>query len=259
VNRPFSVLAAVCLASLLASSVRADLVIDGFDSPFGGQVASDSTIDGMPDVSTLAGQPVIGGSREIFASTTSQIGGGTQPVKGSSNEFNTGIFNFDQYSATARGSVSLVYDGNANGVLNTMGLGGIDLTQGGTNVGFLIQNLNVTGSGLQLSVNLYNAATGALFSSGPVSLVNGFSGSFLLLYGSFTGPGGVSTPTNVGAIEVVVDGSNTVPIDAAGSDLTFTIIQSASVPEPSSMVLCGLLSLAGVGGHLRRRRTAAAA
>jgi hypothetical protein len=256
----FAVLAvAASLASSLGSEARADLVIDGFDSPIGGQVASDSTIDGMPVISSLAGEPVIGGSREIFANKTGQIGGGTQTVKGSSNEFNTNIFNFDQFSSTARGTVALVYDGNANGVLNTMGLGGIDLTQGGTNVGFLIQNLNVTGSGLQLAVNLYNATTGAVFSSGPVTLVNGFSGSFMLLYSSFTGPGGVLTPTNVGAIEVVVDGSNSVPIDAAGSDLTFTIINSASVPEPSSMVLCGLLSLAGIGGHLRRRRTAAAA
>lgn len=237
----------------MVSPARADLVIDAFTTPMGGQIASDSTINLVPVVSSLGGQPVLGTTREIFANVTSQIGGGTQAVKGSSNESDTGIFNFDQFSSTARGTVRLVYDGTADGVLDTMGLGGSDLTEGGNNVGFLFQNLNVTGSGLMLTVNLYNAMTGAVFTSGPVSLLNGFNGGLLLLYSSFAGPGGMLTPANVGAIEILVDGSTIAPVDAAGSDLTFSLIQSVSVPEPSSMVLCGLLSLAGVGCQWRRR------
>lgn len=242
----------VCtLAALSAATTRADLVIDAFTTPAGGQVVIDSTADGNPVISSLGGQTVLGTTREIFVNKTGQIGGGSQEVKASSNEFDTEIFNFDQFSSTARGTARLVYDGGADGSLNTTGLGGVSLTPSGE-VGFLFQNLNVTGSGLLLTVNLYNALSGDVYSSGPQLLVNGFNGSLLLLYSSFAGPGGVLTPSNVGAIEIIVDGSS---LTASGSDLTFDLIQSASVPEPSSMALCGLLSLAGFGYRLRRRPT----
>ncbi|MDQ3331152.1 MAG: PEP-CTERM sorting domain-containing protein [Planctomycetota bacterium] len=242
---------------LSAAPLQADLVIDGFSSPAGGQVASDDTINGVPVISSLGGQAgLLGMSREIIVNKTGQIGFGTQTVRASSNEVDTDIFNFDQFSSTARGTANLIYDGGADGMLSPMGLGGVDLTQGGTNAGFVFENLTVTGSGLMLTVNLYNAATGALFTSGAQLLTNGFMGDYVLLYSSFVGPGGALTPTNVGAIEIIVDGSAIV---ASGSDLTFALVSSAAVPEPSSMVLCGLLSLAGVGYRLRRRPVASAA
>jgi hypothetical protein len=77
-----------------------------------------------------------------------------------------------------------------------------------------------------------------------------------LPYAGFVGPGGALTPINVGAIEVIVNGSS---LAAAGSDLTFSTLESTSVPEPSSMVLCGLLSLAGIGYRWRNRSARSAA
>lgn len=254
----FEAFVAACAASCVfqaGAPAAADLIIDTFDAPAGGQVAVDTTPGDGAVVSVLAGQPTIGGSREIFVDKTGPVGSST-PVSASSNAFGSGIFNFDQFSSTAQGSARLVYDGAANGVLNPTGLAAldVDLTQGGVNTGLLLTGLQVVGSGLTITANLYNAVTGLVYSSGAIPLINGYSGELFLPYALFTGPGGPTTPSDVGAIEVLVDG--TLP----GSDLTFEFVSSSpvDVPEPSSLVLLGLLGAVGGTGYYRRRKAAAA-
>lgn len=249
----YTVLAfAVVFSRLLTSSAHADLIIDDFNQPGSGQIAEDTTIGGIVVNSQSGLSDVLGGSRELFADKTGPSGS-TTPVKISANEFNTDILNFDQFSSTARGTGRIIYDGFADGMLDPLGLKGIDLTQGGLNQSFIFKDVAVTGSGLSLTVNLYNALTGNVYTTGPQLLSNGFLGILKFDYATdFSGLGGASTPLNVGAIEILIDGSSA---DARGSDLTFDLVTSATVPEPSSMVLCGIASLVGVGYRLRQRKT----
>lgn len=235
----------------------ADYIIDTFDDPTNGQVVLDSTADGTPSVSVLTGQSVPGGSRELFANKAAPATG-TATVEASSNDFDTGVFNFDQSSATAQGSARLVYDRTANGLLDPKGLAtgivGIDLTQSGVNTGFLFSGLQVLGGGLTLTTNLYNAVTGAVFSSGAVPLTSGYSGNFFIPYSAFSGAGGSATPGNVGAIEIVVNATQ------PGSDLEFELVSSspstvpAAVPEPSSMLLLSLCGAVGGVAAWRRKK-----
>lgn len=262
------VIAVVLVAWSPVSPARGDLIIDSFSSPPNGQDARDFTINGSPITSALDNLSVLGGSREIFTNKTGErISTGNPYVSASANLLDTDIFNFDQFSATARGTSQLIYDGNANNVLDVMGLGGVNLTQGDLNAAFVFEQLSVTGSGLLLTVNLYNAATGLAATTGPLLLQNGFFGDFVIPYMSF-GPNGLATAMNVGAIEIIIDGSSDgtrfvpgigiIP-NASGSDLTFDLVTSAAVPEPSSMVLCGIASLMGFGYRLRKRHTPTAA
>lgn len=238
-----------------AEQARAILIIDDYSTPPGGQIATDTTANGTPVKNSLGGLPVLGGSRELIVNKTGQVGSGAQPVKGSANEVNTSIFNFDQFSSTAKGYAFLYYDGHPDGNLQKKGLAdmngvGVDLTQGGVNTGFVFQNLNVTGSGLKLTVNLYNGLSSLVFTSGPITLTNGMSGNFFLPYSSFSGAGGAGTPANTGSIEILVDGRT-----AAGSDLTFSLIASAPsavLPEPSTFI-AGLIGGLGLLGFRRLR------
>jgi hypothetical protein len=238
-----------------AHSARAGLLIDAFDAPDAGQITVDAVIDATTVRSSLSGLPVMGGSREIFVTKTSQIGSGNQPVKASVNENATQIFNFDQFSSTARGMAELIYDGGADNVLTPQGFAtGVDLTSGGTNLFFTFQDVKVTGSGLLLTVNLFNKTSGLVFSSGPQMLIDGFSGDLMLPFASFAGAGG--TAANVGAIQIVIDGRAEA---ANGSDVTFSLFTSGEpgpppVPEPASVALlaCGVLLSSGFGARKLR-------
>ena len=242
----------VALCVLSARPTYAE-IIDPFTEPAGGQTISDSTIDGNPVVSPLGGLNVYGGSREIFVNKTGQDGPGTQTVTASANEVVSGIFNFDQFSSTAQGTATLVYDGIANGQLDPMGFAtALDLTGAGSLDTFVLRDMLVAGSDLFLTVNLYNDLDGSLFSSGALALMDGFEGDFLIPFISFTGD--ASTPMNVGAIEIFIDGST-----SPGSDVRFGMIETAAVPEPSWMAFGAVSSLIGFCCRYRKRRNAATA
>ena len=258
-SKLFTALALTGMA--ITSTAYGDLVIDDFATPTGGQFAEDIQPNGVGTWSKLGSQPVLGGARKIFT-TTINGSGEEHGIRGEANgDGNEGIFAYDQYTSTYAGQGKLIYDGDATtDSINTGGLGGIDLTGGGQLSSFLLENLVVTGSGLKLTVNLYDAATGNVFTSGPQELINGFSGNLDLAYASFTGFG--NALTNVGAIEVLIDGS-----EIKGSDLTIgrlasTGVTPPAVPEPSSLILAGLASIGGLGFRFRRgkkKETAAAA
>lgn len=81
---------------------------------------------------------------------------------------------------------------------------------------------------------------------------------------SFGGTSAVTgRPTNLFAWEDLTRApipGNPTPSDGAFNDLIFAVagVQPTAVPEPSSLALCGVASLAGLGAWVRRRRDAVA-
>ena len=268
-ERKRNVVRSKCFAALaltgmaLTSTANGELVIDDFTSPDGGQFAQDNVDNDIGTWKSRDGLlPVLGNSREIFVTKT-QGNGDQQGIRAEANGSESdGIFAYDQYTSTYAGFGKLIYDGIANDALDKMGLGGIDITGDGSNASFLFEDVAVTGSGLELTVNLYNAMNGNIFTSGPVALSDNFRGNFLIDYASFTGVGGSGTLANVGAIEVLIDGQNVTGSDMTIGRLTSTATQAPpAVPEPSSLILAGLASIGGLGFRFRRgkKKEAAAA
>lgn len=217
------------------------ILIDDFTTV---QIAVDANpTAGSSDIDALADAGVLGGSREFIANRTNPQTG-TLQVKTSSNEFATEQFIFDQSSSTTRGIGSIVYDGSANGAVNTTGLGapGEDLTAGGSLTFFVFKQLAVSGSGLILTVSLYDSV--GVPSTAVINLVDGFEGDLAIPYATFTNP---TTAAAVYGLRVDIDGR---AVGARGSDLSFDLI-SSEVPEPASL---GLIGSAGLLALRRRRR-----
>lgn len=246
--------AAWALVSFCAcGEAAAGVIIDSFSGPAGGQVAVDRVVDGQAVSNVLAGQTVLGGSRELFADKSGPSRG-RPGVTVSANEYDGDLFSFDQYAASAIGSGRLIYDGAANGTLNKAGLGGFDLTEKGVNTGLLFTDLTVVGQGLTVTVNLFDSL-GGLFTSGPISLEDGYSGDFFLPYVSFTGSS--LAPGKTGAIELLFSGTR------AGGDLSFDALSSTRkpgeelatpvVPEPGTLALLSIGAAGMTIGAWRRR------
>jgi len=245
---------AVLVCFCAAGEAPAGVIIDSFSTPAGGQVVVDRVVDGQAVWNALDGQAVLGGSRELFSDKAGPSRG-RPGVTVSANEFDTDLFSFDQYAASAIGSGRLVYDGYANGKLDHAGLGGFDLTEKGVNTGLLFTDLSVVGSGLTVTVNLFDTL-GGLFTSGPISLADGYSGDFFLPYVSFSGSS--LAPGKTGAIELIFSGTR------AGGDLSFEALSSTRrpgeelatpvVPEPGTLALLSIGAAGMTVGAWRRRR-----
>ena len=131
------------------------------------------------------------------------------------------------------------WDGDTNPLLNTTGLGGIDLTSGGSNIYFTLAmrsdlaNAPVTitvytNSGLASSFTLLTPGLGIdqPFTTSVISMA-----SFTALSG-FT----AADFTNVGAITLQIDGTTT----PRGLDVELDLFQASPVPEPGTSALIGV-------------------
>jgi hypothetical protein len=128
-----------------------------------------------------------------------------------------------------------------------MGLGGIDLTNGGADTALVLKmGVDLTGTGETAAIRIYEGSAES-FSEAlvPLPITDGTATSIVVVpFSDFVG--GV-TPDDVDAIQLIVGGNN------RSIDAQFDIIGTvgarthdfAIVPEPASiiMILCGLACL----------------
>ena len=227
----------------LSSSAQAILTIDDFDT------FSFLTVSGPP-----------AGPMSNFASyTTAQALGGERDAMISRLSSNSGAVSMDISGSVASqlsyasapftsGSLFLSYDG-VDGVsaFNPTGLGGIDITQSGSNTGIFLRSTSDLGA--ELTFTIYSTADFVSTVTIPIAADPTFTFTdYFMPFSTFTSIGslGGADFANVGAITLFLDGST------PGTDVSLeTVIASATpVPEPGGRFLVAMAGFVA----LRRRR-----
>jgi len=232
------------LGILLAGSASATpIVIDDF-----GTSQSVTVSGGLGPLQSDGGvaASAIGGARNMRLSRVSGYGTDTLTANG-------GGFGLLDLSSAAADSVSarLTYDGGTDNVLTPTGLGGVDLTSGGSNS--LIRILARSDLVAPLTITVYTDASN--FSTAIVNLPGqGFGAtpfaSLDIPFSSFLADSGSGADFhNIGAISIGIFGANVPSLDAQLDSIV------ATVPEPGSLLLlaAGLTGLA-VNGRRRAAR-----
>jgi len=231
-------IAALVIALLLAASARASLIIDPFTT-------AQTVFAGGVNPATMAEGKVtpgaIGGNRLLTVQRTTGTGIVYADVSG-------GLLSHGNGPANA-GIVSASYDGNADTTFDpTTGLGGIDLTQGGTNNG-LVFNYHADLAGAVISARIYSSPTDFSVGSFNTLATGTFTGPGItngILFSSMTvGGGSGANFSSVRGVVLSIDGSNVPALD-----LQISSVLSDVVPEPASLSLLAIGSLI----TLRRRR-----
>jgi len=228
---------AVLALAFAAPLAQAALVIDDFAT------TQDFGVSGGPgafSANTGIAASSIGGNRNITINHLTGSGSDHVAINASGN----GLLAFTS-DANDTASAVMLYDGGTGNTLNPTGLGGIDLTQSGTD-NALSLSYRAGLAGTPVTIDIYTdaahasratfttAATG--FGANPLALEN-------LLYSGFSPLVGTgATFSNVGAVVITIDGSSTPALDVQLAAVT-------SVPEPAGLALLGTLGLV-----LRRRR-----
>jgi hypothetical protein len=229
---------ALVIAVLFTASARAALIIDPFTTAqtvFAGGVNPTTVSQG------IAAPGALGGNRLLTVQRTTGTGIVYADVSG-------GLMSHGNGPANA-GIVSAAYDGNADTTFDpSTGLGGIDLTQGGTNNG-LVFNYHADLAGAVIIARIYSSATD--FSVGSINTLStgGFVGPGItdgILFSSMSIGGGAGANfSSVRGVVLSIDGSNVPALD-----LQISSVLSDIVPEPASLSLLAIGSLF----TLRRRR-----
>ena len=272
--------AAVTAALSIASTANAGVVIDLFTDPVGGvQTVGTSTLNatGSNQAGPFATTGVIGGYRDLSITKTFDNSGNAN-VGASTATVDSGVLQVD--NATGNKSTTVVtWDGsNVAGAqgssVNTIGLGGIDLTAGGTanqilaiveqaDLGFdykiTVWDLDGRRSTLQAGVQFqvlapvtshyllswFSLASGNYCDgvSAPPACANPFTQLNFSITRS--GPAGAIDFTRVGAMQLELFNVATASVDLALGSVS-------TVPEPGALSLAGL-ALLGLGVASRRR------
>jgi len=246
-------LAAAAMVLMGSAGARADFVIDNF------QAGSAAVVFGTPTgfksaTATASGAGVVGGFRDMFTARTSPNAG---IVASDAGQSVPGQFELDTTSATG-GYSNLVYDGSQTSTvpkgpvpltgINYTGLGGVDLTQSGSNIALQIKAASQAGATIDVVVytdkNNYATAT-VTVPGGSLSPLTQYN---LLFASGFNVTGGSFSFGNVGAITVTVNSTG----NQVNTTLLGPIIASSVVPEPGSFALMGM-GLASLAVYRRRK------
>jgi hypothetical protein len=208
-------LTVLVLALLFALTVHAAaMTVDSFDE--GAQ-----SVEANPVVATdgdaLAVPGIFGGERDVFAQYIS----GPRRVNLDADLFNSNDLSFSTGSSTM-GAGLVVWDG-ADGdafALDTNGLGGLDLTDGGTNNGFQLL-IGFADGDIDLRLTVLSDTWATEYVLPVRTNIGGAGAAFFIPFSDFTDTSGTSDFTNVGAIALDI-----FPLEP-GVDLSIDLLQTA--------------------------------
>ncbi len=232
-------LAALVPALILMLPAQA-LIVDEFDDPIGGHSASIPLVDASPHI-VFHGGGMLGSERDV---EVVRVG-----ADGLVTLLENTAFNLSRFSVGGVGSPGatwtalLQWDGvDGSMALGHTGLGGVDLTDGGTKTHLTV--LADTDLPASMTLRVFTDAANwaeQTFALGGVGF-NNYSMSFA---GGWTASAGVPDFSSVGAVELFLDGTVTV-----NTDVTIDFVRSTTVPEPGTLALLG----GGLIAVVRRRR-----
>lgn len=222
----------------------------------------DGTVNGVGLSSSVvsAGGDILGTERDLFVELLSNGGVATREA---SIGVGGGVLDFS-VDTLATGTGTVQWDGvDGSSTLDPTGLGGVDLTAGGTLFGFSVTTL-FSDAGYEFLVGAYTDANNWTEISFSASAVVAPSTSFIpfsgfinpALCGAVNPAPGVNSITcapgnnvvdftNLGALEFVIDPNG------GSTSIDLTLDQITTVPEPSVLGLMGAGLLAG--GLVARR------
>lgn len=205
---PVAFAVAVLFLGLLLAPIagRAQIVVDNFTT---NQASLALTFPpaGTTASSSASGAEILGGERDVQVNLTSGVIAGNQM----SAVVSSGFYSYSQ-DATIAGTGVVQWDGtDGSPTLNPTGLGGIDLTAGGTQDAFILSvqfdDLPVS-LVLQVSTDAGNASTFTLAAPGLIFSTT----NFVIPFASFTPSLGAGANfSNVGAVSLTAGSPVTAP------------------------------------------------
>ncbi len=253
-------------ASLLALSFGANAApVDLFSTDQGAYI--DSSKDGTDTGAIInsgtggsvgaADPTILGGNRDLYVSKLTD-NAGDLASRNATVAVGGGVFDFSTSTGTS-GRAQIQWDGaEATAAIDYTGLGGLDLTFGGTQNAFAI-GVVFSDAGFNFKITAYTDAanyTEVTIAANehlvPTTTTIPFS-AFLLASGSYLGGTVVVQQTGTGS-DLTNLGALVVDIDQLGqkTSLDLTLDQVTTVPEPSVLGLMGIGLLAA--GYSRGKK-----